>query len=127
MDGPATVKTQRQRVLGYFHEIEIEDSTTITELIQRFQTKGYVMSIASLAITMPTYGYIKDLQNCNHVKSFTDAETEVNRRRTYELLINKHHAFQAKISMNKPSDTLDIMDSFNYIKSLAKREVKWYL
>ncbi len=111
--------------MDHFHEIEIEDGTSITELIQRFLAEGCTMSMARnslLGITIPELGYVRKLQNYDHVETFTDAETEVNRRRTnYELLINKPHGFQAMFPMNTPSDTLDVMDTFNYIQSLTKK------
>jgi hypothetical protein len=38
-----------------------------------------------------------------------------------KLLINKLHDFQAIFPKNTPSDMVDIMDSFYYIKPLAKK------
>ena len=83
---------------------------------------GNAMSIARTgipAITMPTYNYLKSLKE---VESYVKAEAEVNKARSnYELLINKADDYKVMFPMNSPEDTLDLMDSFNYIKPLLKK------
>ena len=110
------------RELDWFHQVEIEDGTTITELIQQYSMTGHAISIARTgipAITMPTYNYLKSLKE---VVSYVKAEAEVNRARSnYKLLINKPDDYKVMFPMNSPEDTLNLMDSFNYIKPLHKK------
>ena len=71
------------------------------------------------AITMPTQTYIKSLTNKKLAKTFLEAEVLVNRTRSnYELLINKQDDYKTMFPMDSPEDTLDLMDSFNFIKLL---------
>ena len=50
------------------------------------------------------------------------AEEEVNQRRSnFELLFKKPDDYKVMFPMNSPEDTLDLMDSFNYIKPLHKK------
>ena len=71
------------------------------------------------AITMPTFNYLKSLKE---VESYMKAEEEVNKRRSnYLLLINDPDQYKFMFPMNSPEDTLDLMDSFNYIKPLHKK------
>ena len=71
------------------------------------------------AITMPTLNYLKSLKE---VESYVKAEEEVNKRRSnFELLFNKPDDYKVMFPMNSPEDTLDLMDSFNYIKPLHKK------
>ena len=122
VDGPASVKAMWQRELDWFHTVEIEDGTTITELIQQYRMSGNVMGMARTgipAITMPTLNYLKSLKE---VESYVKAEEEVNQRRSnFELLFKKPDDYKVMFPMNSPEDTLDLMDSFNYIKPLHKK------
>ena len=70
-------------------------------------------------ITMPTQAYIKSLTDKKLAKTYLEAETLVNRERSnYELLISKRADYKVMFPMNSPEDTLDLMDSFNFIKPL---------
>ncbi len=135
MDGLASVKAQWQHDIDYSNEIEIENCTTITELIQRFRAEGYTMSMPCTSIqtiTMQSHGYIEQLHQLDHVKSFTDAEMEVNRWRTNnEILINKPRQFQAMFLMNTPADLLQICWT-SWILSITsspwqRSVVNWYI
>ena len=116
------VKAMWQRELDWFHTVEIADGTTITDLIQQYRMSGNVMHIARTgipAITMPTLNYLKSLKE---VESYVKAEEEVNQRRSnFELLFKKPDEYKVMFPMNSPEDTLDLMDSFNYIKPLHKK------
>ncbi len=64
VDGPATLKAQWQRELRYFHEVDIPDSTSLTEIIQQYRRDGHSMSIPRTAIpsiTMLTNAFFREL------------------------------------------------------------------
>jgi hypothetical protein len=56
------------------------------------------------------------------MKTFLEAENDVMERRSnYEVLICKPLDYKVMFSMNSAEDTIDLMDSFHYIKPLAKK------
>ena len=72
-------------------------------------------------VTMPTQleTYLNALPEKKVAKTFLEAEVVVNRARIdYELLINKPEDYKIMFPMDSPEDTLDLKDSFNYIKPL---------
>ena len=125
VDGPETVKAQWQRDLDFFQKVPIEDGENITDLIQKFRDESLVMSIPRTTIpvlTMPTQGYIKSLTDKKLATTYLEAERLVNEARSnYELLISKPDDYKLMFPMNSPEDTLNLMDSFNYIKPLPKK------
>ena len=71
---------------------------------------------------MPTQAYIKSLTDKKLAKTYLEAETLVNRERSnYELLISKPADYKVMFPMNSPEDTLNLMDSFNFIKPLKAK------
>ena len=120
MDGPATLSTQWQRELDFFHAVDIEEGMTITDLIQKYRQDGRLVSIPRTsipAITILTQAYLKVLADRKSVSTRKKDETGVNHLRSiYELLIDKPDDYKVIFPMNSPENTRDIVDSFNYVK-----------